>query len=86
MKAYLKRALGTLLFILLVLAVFPAFAVQNTAAAYEAMQAYQKVINGSSTYVQCNSLDQQYTETMFSTKINTCTDTPLARPFRSKFW
>ena len=54
MKTHLKRILGILLITLLILAAFPAFAVQNTAATYEAMQAYQNVINGSSTYVQCN--------------------------------
>lgn len=70
MKTHLKRILGILLITLLILAAFPAFAVQNTAAAYEAMQAYQNVINGSSTYIQCNSLDQQYTETKFSAKIS----------------
>ena len=71
MKTQLKQAFGTILFMLLILAVLPAFAVQNTTEAYEAMQAYQNVITGKSTYVQCNQLDQQCTEAKFATKIIT---------------
>ena len=68
MKTLLTRILGVTL--LLFLAVFPAYTEQNTTAAYEAMQAYQNVITEKSTYIQCNQMDQQFTEAKFALKIS----------------